>query len=185
MPESQNPNALRDKAIELGKQAQTPEDFEAADQAFIEAGTQDITRDFRELAATNIFRGCLQARAGINLTDYCPDTEVLSLAFDSFSLLERNDQYRVNTIGRVSVLETLQGNRIKGFTRAASAIIGSVFSEANWRPYSNPDLSFNDRMKAKARAFVRGAGALAVTGLSLGGERTQRLTYKLADRVLK
>jgi hypothetical protein len=179
-----NPNSLRDEAIKLGKNAKTRENFAAADDKFLKAGVGDLVREYRELSATNIFRACLQARHGLNDSDYHPDARLLNLGIDSFNELYRDDQYRVNTIGRVSVLETLHGSKLKGFTRAIGAIAGSVFSESPWRPHSNQDLSLKDRFRAKSKALARGIGALTVSVLSLGGSKTHSTTNKLADKVL-
>lgn len=114
MSSSENPNFLRDEAIKIGKSARYPEDFELADKIFLEAGVNDLARDSRELAATNIFRGVLQARWNLNFPDHAANQNSLGLAEKNFGLLNRNDQYRVNTIGRASILETLQGKRAKG-----------------------------------------------------------------------
>ena len=179
-----NPNSLRDEAIKLGKSAKTEEDFAAADNKFQEAENGDLQRGFRELAVNNIFRACLQARCGLNNPNYQPEDSLLSLGIHRFYELDRNDQYRVNTIGRVSVLETLHGSKLKGFTRAIGAIVSSAFSESPWRPHSNQDLSRRDRARAKSKALARGVGALTVSVLSLGGSETHSTTNKLADKVL-
>ena len=76
--------------------------------------------------------------------------------------LNRIDQYDINFTARASYAETLAGNKKRGLALGIRAVRLAFWSESPQLDTTNTSLSKKERYKTKARALVRGIGALAV-----------------------
>lgn len=76
--------------------------------------------------------------------------------------LNRIDQYDINFTARASYAETLAGNKKRGLALGVRAVRLAFWSESPRLNTTNTSLSKKERYKTKARALVRGIGALAV-----------------------
>lgn len=76
--------------------------------------------------------------------------------------LNRIDQYDINFTARASYAETLAGNKKRGLALGVRAVRLTFWSESPQLDTTNTSLSKKERYKTKARALVRGIGALAV-----------------------
>ncbi len=76
--------------------------------------------------------------------------------------LNRIDQYDINFTARASYAETLAGNKKRGLALGVRAVRLAFWSESPQLDTTNTSLSKKERYKTKARALVRGIGALAV-----------------------
>ena len=76
--------------------------------------------------------------------------------------LNRIDQYDINFTARASYAETLAGNKKRGLALGVRAVRLAFWSESPRLDATNTSLSKKERYKTKARALVRGIGALAV-----------------------
>jgi len=95
------------------------------------------------------------------------------------------DQYGVNVAWRVSLAETLLGDRKKGFAIGARAVGLAFMSESPKLDTSNPNLSTKQRMRAKVKALVGGVAAVTVSSLaSPKDNRRHQAALALADRML-
>lgn len=72
------------------------------------------------------------------------------------------DQYDINFTARASYAETLAGNKKRGLALGIRAVRLAFWSESPRLDTTNTSLSKKERYKTKARALVRGIGALAV-----------------------
>lgn len=72
------------------------------------------------------------------------------------------DQYDINFTARASYAETLAGNKKRGLALGVRAVRLAFWSESPQLDTTNTSLSKKERYKTKARALVRGIGALAV-----------------------
>lgn len=71
-------------------------------------------------------------------------------------------QYYINFTARASYAETLAGNKKRGLALGIRAVRLAFWSESPRLDTTNTSLSKKERYKTKARALVRGIGALAV-----------------------
>ena len=71
-------------------------------------------------------------------------------------------QYDINFTARASYAETLAGNKKRGLALGVRAVRLAFWSESPQLDTTNTSLSKKERNKTKARALVRGIGALAV-----------------------
>jgi len=71
-------------------------------------------------------------------------------------------QYDINFTARASYAETLAGNKKRGLALGVRAVRLAFWSESPQLDTTNTSLSKKERYKTKARALVRGIGALAV-----------------------
>ncbi len=78
-------------------------------------------------------------------------------------LNRKNDQYDINFTARASYAETLAGNKKRGLALGVRAVRLAFWSESPQLDTTNTSLSKKERYKTKARALVRGIGALAVS----------------------
>ena len=76
--------------------------------------------------------------------------------------LNRIDQYDINFTARASYAETLAGNKKRGLALGVRAVRLAFWSESPRLDTTNTSLSKKECYKTKARALVRGIGALAV-----------------------
>lgn len=76
--------------------------------------------------------------------------------------LNRIDQYDINFTARASYAETLAGNKKRGLALGVRAVRLAFWSESPQLDTTNTSLSKKEHYKTKARALVRGIGALAV-----------------------
>ena len=76
--------------------------------------------------------------------------------------LNRIDQYDINFTARASYAETLAGNKKRGLALGVRAVRLAFWSESPQLDTTNTSRSKKERYKTKARALVRGIGALAV-----------------------
>ncbi|MGH7238645.1 MAG: hypothetical protein ACREHG_01125, partial [Candidatus Saccharimonadales bacterium] len=98
---------------------------------------------------------------------------------------QKYDQYEINASRRVSLAESLIGDRKKGRAIGMRAVRFAFISESPRLDTSEAGLNTKGRLQAKAKAFIGGVSALGVGTLmtnKLG--RRQQLALKLADRML-
>ena len=76
------------------------------------------------------------------------------------------DQYDINFTARTSFAEALAGDTKRSLALGARAVRLAFSSESPKIDTSNPNLSITERFKAKARASVRGVGAVAVAAVT-------------------
>lgn len=97
----------------------------------------------------------------------------------------RIDQYGINLARRLSIGETLLGDRSRGLIEGAKALVYAPMYESPWLGTSASELSMQQRFRAKAKAA---AGAAAAIALGMVHSRKpgprQQLTLKLASRTL-
>lgn len=98
---------------------------------------------------------------------------------------KRVDQYEINASRRVSMTESLIGNRKAGLQIGARAVRLALASESPRMSTSTPGLPRRARLQAKVKAFVAGVKALGVGVIaSPKSNRRQRLAYKITDKTL-
>lgn len=76
------------------------------------------------------------------------------------------DQYDINFTARTGFAEALAGDTKRSLALGARAMWLAFSSESPKIDTSNPNLSITERFKAKARASVRGVGAVAVAAVA-------------------
>lgn len=76
------------------------------------------------------------------------------------------DQYDINFTARTSFAEALAGDTKRSLALGARAVRLAFLSESPKIDTSNPNLTTKERFKAKARASVRGVGAVAVAAVA-------------------
>ena len=76
------------------------------------------------------------------------------------------DQYDVNFYARASFAEAMAGDTKRSLALGARAVWLAFWSESPKIDTSNPNLKAKERFKAKARALVRGVGAVAVAAVA-------------------
>lgn len=76
------------------------------------------------------------------------------------------DQYDINFTARTGFAEALAGNKKISLALGARAAWLAFSSESPKIDTSNPNLTAKERFKAKARALMRGVGALAVAAVA-------------------
>ena len=76
------------------------------------------------------------------------------------------DQYDINFTARTGFAEALAGYTKRSLALGARAVWLAFWSESPKIDTSNPNLSITERFKAKARASVRGVGAVAVAAVA-------------------
>lgn len=95
------------------------------------------------------------------------------------------DQYEINAARRVSIAESLIGKRSRGLAIGAKAVGLACMSESPLLDTSNPDISVEQRLNAKKKAFVGGLASVAIGLLTLTGTmRARQRAVSLADRIL-
>ena len=96
-------------------------------------------------------------------------------------LKRKIDQYDINFTARASYAETLAGNKKRGLALGVRAVRLAFWSESPRLDTTNTSLSRKERYKTKARALVRGIGALAVGIVALVNRRAAKtLVRKLS-----
>lgn len=95
------------------------------------------------------------------------------------------DQYEINASRRVSMTESLLGDRLKGLAIGVRAVGLAFMSESPRLDTSEPQLTTKQRLQAKAKAFAGGVAAIGV-GILASPRRNyrQRAAWALADRAL-
>lgn len=98
---------------------------------------------------------------------------------------QKFDQYEINASRRVSLAESLVGDKKKGLAIGAHAVRFAFISESRRLDTSETGLNTKGRLHAKTKAFIGGVTALGVGVLMTDrpGHRRQ-LAVKLADRML-
>lgn len=93
------------------------------------------------------------------------------------------DQYRINLIGRLALLEARYGGRLRSLRLGLRAAWFALKSESvRLAAYADPSLSTKARYQAKAKATVRAAGVpLVVLARSTGVDRDATL---ITDRLM-
>lgn len=76
------------------------------------------------------------------------------------------DQYDINFTARTGFAEALAGDTKRSLALGARAVRLAFLSESPKIDTSNPNMTAKERFKAKARAFVRGVGAVAVAAVA-------------------
>lgn len=95
------------------------------------------------------------------------------------------DQYEINVSRRVSVAESLIGNKKNGLRIGSKAVALALLSESPRMATSNTDLSFRERSKTKTKALLGGLATLSVNLLSRSqNSNLQYLAYKIADQII-
>lgn len=95
------------------------------------------------------------------------------------------DQYEINASRRVSMANTLLGNRRVGLSMAARAIGLAFWSESPRLATANKDLSLKERFQAKQKALLGGVAALGIGLINLPNiSKTTKIAAKLTDKVL-
>lgn len=76
------------------------------------------------------------------------------------------DQYDINFTARTGFAEALAGDTERSLTLGARAVRLAFLSESPKIDTSNPNMAIEERFKAKARALMRGVGAVAVAAVA-------------------
>lgn len=76
------------------------------------------------------------------------------------------DQYDINFTDRTGFAEALASNKKISLTLRLRAVRLAFLSESPKIDTSNPNLTTKERFKAKARALMRGVGAVAVAAVT-------------------
>lgn len=96
------------------------------------------------------------------------------------------DQYEINAVRRVSVAETILGDRKKGLRMGVRGLMLAAMSESPLLNTSTPGLSVKERIRAKTKAFAGSTAALA-TGVLFSqkqGRSRNAASKKLSLRAL-
>lgn len=97
------------------------------------------------------------------------------------------DQYEVNMMRRVSIAESLYGDKKGGFILGANAVFLGLLSESpSFVQNTEPSLTLLEKMRAKAKGVVGGLGAVGVAAIEYlpGGKVGRKVSLKLAKKVL-
>jgi len=95
------------------------------------------------------------------------------------------DQYEVNAVRRVSIAESLMGNRRRGLSLGIRAVGLAIMSESPRLDTSNPNMDGKLRTKAKYKALLGGVAALGVNLLAAKESTTRRkLALMIADKTI-
>ena len=76
------------------------------------------------------------------------------------------DQYDINFTARTGFAEALAGDTKRSLALGARAVRLAFLSESPKIDTSNPNMAIEERFKAKARALMRGVGAVAVAAVA-------------------
>lgn len=90
-------------------------------------------------------------------------------------------QHRINLVARLAMDHAVAGHHKKAFGYALKAMGLSVWSESSYfTTDTTPGLSWEDKLRARGKAFARGVASLGVTALSVPNMAgTNRLRDKL------
>ena len=90
------------------------------------------------------------------------------------------DQYDINFAARTGFAEALADNKKISLTLGARAVRLAFLSESPKIDTSNPNLIAKEHFKAKARALMRGVGAVAVAAVA---PFNRKLTRSIVERL--
>jgi hypothetical protein len=97
----------------------------------------------------------------------------------------RLDQYEINEVRRMSMIETINGNRARGLRLAAKSLAMAPFSESRLLSTSDKEFTRGQRYKAKLKATLGGVAALGFgVGMTSTPGRRQEWILRQADRAL-
>ncbi len=201
--------AARDISARYDRLGQNDEAERWANEAYdihnaLVISTEPPNRDaYRERSTSAMYLGVMGLRKVIkarlegtdaqpNLTSFVEDkmaqswSDIQTAKRQATSKIDQKvDQYEINVSRRVSMAESLVGHRNIGLQIGAKAVFLAFASESPRISTSNPELSQQDRLRAKAKALAGGIAALSVGILaSPKGNRRQQLAYKIASRTL-
>ncbi|HEY5267729.1 MAG TPA: hypothetical protein VII94_01180 [Candidatus Saccharimonadales bacterium] len=160
---------------------------------------EDPTREaLRERSVSAMYLGVIGLRRAINLMQHdVPITNPEPIEFMRLTWLDlreaktkasginkRIDQYEINATRRISIAETLLGNKKAGLVLGAFAVKRAFMSESPKLDTSNPELETMDRIRAKNKALIGGLAAIAINVLSSPAIKTKKLALKIAERTL-
>ena len=149
---------------------------EAVDQHKTLAEQEPNRSTLRELGASAAMLATMQlSRIASNETFDTPENNTETVETFRYGLEKLKDshehadglnskigQYYINFTARASYTETLAGNKKRGLALGVRAVRLAFWSESPRLDTTNTSLSKKERYKTKARALVRGIGALAV-----------------------
>ncbi len=177
--------AARDIAARLDRLERPEEAAEWANEAFqthakrVEDFRYDLDA-FRERGASALYLGVLGLREYLRDdtgNQLQPDPQVLSSFRNAWADIRTAkqmrglginrwvDQYQINAARRVSMAESLLGNKLRGTILGAGAVGLAFMSESPRLSTSNPNASLKQRLAAKSKAFQGGVAALGVNVL--------------------
>ena len=136
---------------------------EAVDQHKTLAEQEPNRSTLRELGASAAMLATMQLSRIASDETFRYGLEKLEDSHEHADGLNREiDQYDINFTARASYAETLAGNKKRGLALGVRAVRLAFWSESPQLDTTNTSLSKKERYKTKARALVRGIGALAV-----------------------
>lgn len=98
---------------------------------------------------------------------------------------QKVDQYEINAARRVSIAESLLGDRKKGLAIGARAVGLAFMSESPRLDTTNPNLTTIQRLRAKTKALIGSVAAVGVGILATPKPgRRHNTAWSLADRTL-
>lgn len=102
-----------------------------------------------------------------------------------YGINKKIDQYEINALRRISMAESLYGNKTLGRKQAIRAIGIAALSESVRLDTSNHNISRKERLKAKAKAFIGGLAAIGISCTTTDQNSWRReLSCNIARRTL-
>ena len=94
------------------------------------------------------------------------------------------DQYKINAARRVSIEESVDGSKFKGFIFGLEALALGFFSQAKFLDTSDPNKDIIQRLEAKIKAVGGAVMALEVNVLLIATKEPKLRALELADKAL-
>lgn len=158
---------------------------------------------YRELAATELYVGAIGLRQAIKLeraarqhTPHIAESETalehlrevwnhLAVSQILRGADQQPDQYQINAVRRVSMAESLYGDRKTGFKLGTRAVKLAFISESQKLDTASPNFSKAQRCKAKVKALAGGVMALTINSLASPElNRRRKIALRIADYAL-
>lgn len=153
----------------------------------------------RERAASAMFMGAIGLRKAIHteingedvnntgFLDYLRNSleDLKAARAQSDGINKIVDQYQINATRRVSMAESLFGNRKKGALLGFQAVGFALISESLKLDTANPSLTLKERLPLRKKVLLGGIAALSVNLLASPQENMRRrFALNIADKAL-
>lgn len=175
------------------------EGLEIHNRLFVEMGGEPSREAYRERSVSAMFVGVIGLRKAIQAQqagETVRETDFIGhLRSTLEDLKDANarakgvnrivDQYQINATRRVSIGESLFGERKKGTLLGLKAVASAFMSESPRIDTANPNLTFKERLPIKKKALLGGIAAIGVNVLASPHENKRRqFAHTLANRTL-
>lgn len=198
--------AARDSAARLNRlgrldeaESRALESFTIHNTLFLEMGKNPSREAYRERSVSAMFVGIAGMHRAIRTKqngEPVEDTKFIDYLRSTLEDLEQAksqaesvnkivDQYQINATRRVSMAESLFGERKSGAILGLRAVALAFMSESPLLDTTNPSLTFRERVSVRKHALLGGVAALAVNILAFSRkDKRQKLALKIADTII-